>query len=76
MWIETMGIELINLDRIVRICVMGAGIASEVVAYTGTMDGEGNEIEYVISRGTGTECAAAYAALKERLRGASRKLSG
>jgi len=78
MWIETMDIELVNLDRIGRICVMsaGAGRLSEVVAYTGTMDNEGNEIEYVLSRGTLTECTAMYAALKERLRGGARKLTG
>ena len=76
MWIETMDIELINLDRIGRICVMGAGTLSEVVAYTGTMDSEGNEIEYVLLRGTRAECTTCMATLKERLRGGARKMTG
>jgi|GEM_PF-3025862 len=76
MWIETCDGELVNLDRAGFIRVMDTGIESEVVAWTGALDRDGDEISYQLFRGTGAACAAYMAALSEQLRGGARKLSG
>jgi len=76
MWIETCDGELVNMDRAVFVRIMGAGISSEVVAWTGQLDRGGDELGYQLFRGTREACDGYVVALKERLRGGARKLTG
>jgi len=75
MWIDTYDGEFVNLDRIVFIRPRTTGAAAEVVAYTGTLDSDGVELEYVLFLGSLAACDGYMVALKERLRGWDRLLT-
>lgn len=69
MFIKTMDVgELVNIDRIVFFRIMDTNATSHVVAWTGMLERDGDELRYFLFRGTREACVGYMARLSENLR--------